>query len=287
MRRDIKLTCHAGQVAGDLLREGKISEVYTVLEHTCALLHEERASRERAEACLEAVVEELEAKGPMILQQRQESETAKMSSQQASARLQGALAEVAALGQQNRVLASQRERFVAETAALERLCADLSMQCRALLREVEELRAGRAGASGVSSAAPNVPADALTAEKVVSDQLVIYRNIEELQGQNQKLLSVVRQLSEDQVTRQDIASATLELSQGAASIKLESTRAAAEAMSANARLTEAALVSPRRGSPQQSSSSCARSWVARSRPHSARWTPYASSASSSNSVCTR
>ncbi len=44
--------------------------------------------RERAEACLEAVVEELEAKGPLILQQRQEAESAKHSAQQATIRLQ-------------------------------------------------------------------------------------------------------------------------------------------------------------------------------------------------------
>lgn len=59
-----------------------MSEVYAVLEHVCTMLQEERTYRERAEACLEAVVEELEAKGPMILQQRQESEAAKMASQQ-------------------------------------------------------------------------------------------------------------------------------------------------------------------------------------------------------------
>jgi hypothetical protein len=53
---------------------------------------------------------------------------------QASARLQGALAEVEALSQQNRILISQRERFIAEAGALERERADLTMQCRALLR---------------------------------------------------------------------------------------------------------------------------------------------------------
>ena len=58
-------------VAAEFVREGRMTDVYKVLEDTCELLHKERHERLRAEQCLSEVVKELQDKGPAILRQRQ------------------------------------------------------------------------------------------------------------------------------------------------------------------------------------------------------------------------
>jgi len=74
-------------------------------------------------------------------------------------------------------------------------------------REVEEMRSvGRTSGGGQSSTSPSKAlGQAVDAESVVSDQLLIYRNVEELQAQNQKLLAVVRQVRIDHVCNVQIA----------------------------------------------------------------------------------
>jgi hypothetical protein len=57
---------------------------------------------------------------------------------------------------------------------------------------------GRASGGGQSSTSPSKAlGQAVDAESVISEQLLIYRNVEELQAQNQKLLAVVRQVRFD------------------------------------------------------------------------------------------
>ncbi len=128
---------------------------------------------------------------------------------------QTALGEVESLSQNNRVLTLQRERFMAEIQALERERADLSLQCRALLREVEDLRSSMAspavqralirssnhdGSMNLSSDENrvNIPTSAKDAEQVITENLVVFKSVEDLQSQNLNLLRVVRQLSTDQ-----------------------------------------------------------------------------------------
>lgn len=54
---------------------------------------------------------------------------------------------------------------------------------------------GRASGGGQPASSPSkAVGQAIDAESVVSEQLLIYRNVEELQAQNQKLLAVVRQV---------------------------------------------------------------------------------------------
>eukprot|EP00960_Hanusia_phi_P044281 756553-Hanusia_phi.AAC.2 len=70
------LTSSPAAVASEFVREGRVAEIYKVLEDTCELLHRERHERVQAEACLSEVVKELQDKGPAILRQRQEWESA-------------------------------------------------------------------------------------------------------------------------------------------------------------------------------------------------------------------
>eukprot|EP00960_Hanusia_phi_P044280 756553-Hanusia_phi.AAC.1 len=104
---------------------------------------------------------------------------------------------------------------MSDAASLERQNKDLTMQCRALLREVEELRNQlaspavqralvRSSSQGQNQGASNIDENNLPevgtgvdAENFITQHLVLYKNVNQLQEQNQKLLKVVRQLSAD------------------------------------------------------------------------------------------
>ena len=75
----------------------RTAEVYRVLEDTRELLHKERHERVRAEECLADVVKELQDKGPAILRQRQEWESAIHANQATNSKLEAALAEMQTL----------------------------------------------------------------------------------------------------------------------------------------------------------------------------------------------
>ena len=107
----------------------------------------------------------------------------------------------------------QRDRTMQDAASLERHNADLTAQCQALLRTVEEYREqlaspavqravmistpGQAAAAGAAAGAQDAIGKGTDAQSYITNQLVTFRNVEELQTQNEKLLKVVRQLSQD------------------------------------------------------------------------------------------
>jgi len=197
-------------VAAEYVREGRMADVYKVLEDTCELLHKERHERLRAEQCLSEVVKELQDKGPAILRQRQEWESAILANQATNSKLEAALSEMQVLRAKMEEIKVQRDRTMSDAASLERENYDLKEQCKALLRAAEEYRqqmaspaVQRAGmvAGGGGSAAASGGAESIgkgtDAQSYITKQLLTFRNVEELQEQNQKLLKVVRQLSAD------------------------------------------------------------------------------------------
>ena len=186
-------------VAAEYVREGRMADVYKVLEDTCELLHKERHERLRAEQCLSEVVKELQDKGPAILRQRQEWESAIHANQATSSKLEAALSEMQILRAKMEEVKVQRDRTMSDATSLERENHDLKEQCQALLRAVEEYRAQLAspavqqtvmGDESIIGRGPD-------AQSFITKQLLTFRNVEELQEQNQKLLKVVRQLSAD------------------------------------------------------------------------------------------
>ena len=70
------------------------------------------------------------------------------------------------------------------------------LRLQVLLKECEEARGGVAS----SYSSHDMSHDVSSSSQVISEQLVVFRSIEELQSQNQKLLAVVRELSEQRET---------------------------------------------------------------------------------------
>ena len=70
-----------------------------------------------------------------------------------------------------------------------------------LLKECEEARGGVASSSVMSHDHTDA-GDISSSSQIISQQLVDFRNIEELQEQNQRLLGVVRELSQQNEERE-------------------------------------------------------------------------------------
>ena len=92
----------------------------------------------------------------------------------------------------------------------------LHLQVCFLLREVEESRGG--GSVNASGDFSSTMETELASSQIISKKLVTFRDIEELQENNQKLLSIVRTLSSRQ---EEIERATDEINTGEMKEKLD------------------------------------------------------------------
>lgn len=80
-----------------------------------------------------------------------------------------------------------------ENARLKKELADLSRQVCHLLREVEQLRSG----SSTTSTDQDL-SDSISSSDIITKRLVTFSDIADLQSNNQRLLALVRELSERQ-----------------------------------------------------------------------------------------
>jgi len=115
-------------VAAEYVREGRMADVYKVLEDTCQLLHKERHDKNRAERCLADIVKDLSDKGPAILRQRQEWESAIHANHATSSKLEAALAEMQVVRGKMEDVKVQRDRTMLDATSLERQNRDLTAQ---------------------------------------------------------------------------------------------------------------------------------------------------------------
>ena len=178
-------------------------QIYEQLEEKEKALLLQRAEVRRLESYLQQILEEIEAKSPEIQRLREEH---------------GSQAEhIYLLKQSNEEL--QRERCNApflkrERDRLEMRTNDQDHQLRHLIRENAILRGDKVDAEDAGSAG-----SAMTAGEVISESLVTFGSIAELQKQNQDLLTAFRELSsglesEEQITHQQELQAIKEQLEG-------------------------------------------------------------------------
>ncbi|XP_040190312.1 nucleoprotein TPR isoform X2 [Rana temporaria] len=151
----------------------------------------ERQENKRITKYLDEIVKEVESKAPILKRQREDYERMQKSVASLSSKLEQAMKEIQRMQNETdraNKLASVAER---ENQRLERQVKDLSQQVRVLLMELEESRGNHVQREeDVSSA--NIS----SSSEVITQHLVTYRNIEELQEQNQRLLITLRELGE-------------------------------------------------------------------------------------------
>ncbi|KAL6486019.1 hypothetical protein MHYP_G00054110 [Metynnis hypsauchen] len=172
----------------------KLTEIYTAYIESQEQLQLERLENKRVNKYLDDIVQEVEAKAPLLKRQREEFERMQKSVASLTTKLEQAVQEVQRLqreadeaNKRSSVLERDNQRFEVQLA-------DMAQQVRVLLVELEEARGNHVlhDEDDVSSA------DVSSTSEVISQHLVTFRSIEELQQQNQRLLAALRELGEAQ-----------------------------------------------------------------------------------------
>lgn len=183
----------------------KLTELYNAYMEAQDQLLIERQENKRITKYLDEIVKEVESKAPILKRQREDYERMQKTVASLSAKLEQAMKEIQRMQNETdkaNKLASVAER---ENQRLELQVKDLSQQIRVLLMELEESRGNHVQREeDVSSA--NIS----SSSEVITQHLVTYRNIEELQEQNQRLLITLRELGEaKEKEEQELASSQL------------------------------------------------------------------------------
>ncbi|XP_049632341.1 nucleoprotein TPR isoform X3 [Suncus etruscus] len=169
----------------------KLTELYNAYVETQDQLLLEKLENKRINKYLDEIVKEVEAKAPILKRQREEYERAQKAVASLSVKLEQAMKEIQRLQEDTDKANKHSSVLERDNQRMEIQIKDLAQQIRVLLMELEEARGNHVVRDEEVSSA-----DISSSSEVISQHLVSYRNIEELQQQNQRLLVALRELGE-------------------------------------------------------------------------------------------
>ncbi|XP_058789794.1 nucleoprotein TPR [Phymastichus coffea] len=203
-------------IANRILKKGlSLTQIYTQFVEVSNELSSERRNNEKIKSQMDIILNELEEKAPILQQQREDYELAIANVTTLTLRIDELLIENSRLQENTNEANRLVSHFTKENQKLKSELADLAKQVCYLLKEVEEKRIGE---TIPMSEANSVESNNLASSQIISRKLVTFRDIESLQENNQKLLSIVRILSSRQ---EEIEKATDEINSGVMKEKLE------------------------------------------------------------------
>uniref|UniRef100_A0A671WN97 Nucleoprotein TPR n=1 Tax=Sparus aurata TaxID=8175 RepID=A0A671WN97_SPAAU len=168
-------------------------QLYTAYLESQEQLQLERLENKRANKYLDDIVQEVEAKAPILKRQRDEHERMQKSVASLSAKLEQAVKEVHRLQKEADEANKRSSVMERDNQRCELQLVDMAQQVRVLLIELEEARGNHVVHEEELSSA-----DVSSTSEVISQHLVTFRSVEELQKQNQRLLVALRELSDAQ-----------------------------------------------------------------------------------------
>ncbi|EGN98500.1 hypothetical protein SERLA73DRAFT_169454 [Serpula lacrymans var. lacrymans S7.3] len=149
------------------------------------------AEYDHMDRTLSAVLAQIEERAPILSQQRAEYERLQSEAAQLASQLSQALSERDSQSSVAQETSQKLKRSNQETELLQRQLDDLGRQVQVLLKEL-----GRQQDPSIPSdeVLDQMPPPAENIDAVITNNLVLFRSIGELQEQNQKLLKIVREL---------------------------------------------------------------------------------------------
>ncbi|KAM4722857.1 nucleoprotein TPR [Rhinophrynus dorsalis] len=169
----------------------KLTELYNAYVETQDQLQMEKLENKRINKYLDEIVKEVEAKAPILKRQREEYERMHKTVELLSAKLEKAMREIQRMQDETDKANKRSSLLERENQRMELQVKDLSQQIRVLLIELEEARGNYVQRDDDVSSA-NIS----SSSEVITQHLVTYRSVEELQQQNQRLLVALRELGE-------------------------------------------------------------------------------------------
>ncbi|XP_040999238.1 nuclear-pore anchor-like [Juglans microcarpa x Juglans regia] len=189
-------------LAASLLRDGwSLAKVYLKYQETVDALRHEQLGRKQSEVILQRVLYELEEKAEVILDERAEHERMAEAYSEINQKLQNLLSEQTNFEKTIQKLKADLRRHERDYTLAQKEIVDLQKQVTVLLKECQDIRL-RCGSTGlesfdVGSTVTGTNAESDT-EKVISERLLTFKDINGLVEQNVQLRSLLRSLS-DQV----------------------------------------------------------------------------------------
>ncbi|XP_026391680.1 nuclear-pore anchor-like isoform X2 [Papaver somniferum] len=194
-------------LAASLLRDGwSLAKMYEKYQEASDALQHERLGRKQSQAVLENVLFEIEEKAEIILDERAEHERMVEAYSKMNQKLQQSLSEQVNIEGTIRNLKADLRRQEREYNTAQKEIADLQKQVTVLLKECRDIQL-RCGSTShmdpddyVTSTSMKMTFDS-DVEKVISERLLTFKDITGLVEQNVQLRSLVRNLSDQNDTR--------------------------------------------------------------------------------------
>ncbi|KAL0009589.1 hypothetical protein SO802_011091 [Lithocarpus litseifolius] len=194
-------------LAASLLRDGwSLAKMYAKYQEAVDALRHEQLGRKQSEAILQRVLYELEEKAEVILEERVEHERMAEAYSMINQRLQNSLSAQANLEKTIQELKADLRRHERDYNLAQKEIFDLQKQVTVLLKECRDiqLRCGSTGLDGLDDGTTTVGGTNLESdtEKVISERLLTFKDINGLVEQNVQLRSLVRILSDQAQSRE-------------------------------------------------------------------------------------
>ncbi|XP_043688308.1 nuclear-pore anchor isoform X2 [Telopea speciosissima] len=187
-------------LAASLLRDGwSLAKMYEKYQEAVDAVRHERLGRKQSQAILERVLFEIEEKAALILDERAEHERMVEAYSVMNERLQESLAEQAQLEGSIRELKAELKRHERDHSLAQKEIVDLQKQVTILLKECRDIQLRCGSGSDIyadDSLLPLEMHDESDAERVISERLLTFKDINGLVEQNVQLRSLVRSLSD-------------------------------------------------------------------------------------------
>ncbi|XP_052178509.1 nuclear-pore anchor isoform X2 [Diospyros lotus] len=195
-------------LAASLLRDGwSLAKMYAKYQEAVDALRHEQLGRKQSQAILERVLYEIEEKASVILDERVEHEKLVEAYSAVNQKLQQSLSEQIHLERTIQELKADLRRRERDCSLAQKEITDLQKQVTILLKECRDvqIRCGSAGPDYINditiSPVVELSVDS-DAEKIISERLLTFKDINGLVEQNVELRSLVRSLSDQIESRE-------------------------------------------------------------------------------------
>ncbi|XP_057486078.1 nuclear-pore anchor-like isoform X2 [Actinidia eriantha] len=205
---DIPVGISGTALAASLLRDGwSLAKMYAKYQEAVDALRHEQLGRKQSQTILERVLYEIEEKASVILDERAEHDRLAEAYSVVNQKLQHSLSEKSSLERTIQEYKADLRRHDRDYSIAQKEIVDLQKQVTILLKECRDvqLRCGSMDHNYINDSPTysvvelNADSDA---EKVISERLLTFKDINGLVEQNVQLRSLVRSLS-DQIGNRD------------------------------------------------------------------------------------
>lgn len=183
--------------ASKLLKSGmSLTQIYSQLVKVTEDLAQEKEENRRLNITINTIVQELEEKAPLLQKEKAEYREAIESNTALSQQIESLAIECNRLRDDYSETSKIANHYSRENSKLKGELADLGRQVCFLLKEIEHSRGGLLPNGDHDSSHTTSNMSDNNSSRMMSKPLVTFSDIQELQTNNQKLLRLVRELTE-------------------------------------------------------------------------------------------